>query len=681
MVCLVALAVAVAGCGGGGGGGGSRSGASPSPIVVNSLDDLADPPDGTVTLRSALADAKPGQPIAFDAALDGGVIALTLVAEEHTVLKGEVMGIRDEPSGPVSYLVGYFKRDYGRSALYARKDVVIDASALPSGITLAWTGGEAARVLAVFGDLTMKNLTVTGGRSETEDISADDPDQPWTLARGAGIAVWGKAKLRDCSIHDNHCVGDFDSSRDRGAFGGGVYANLVDLEDCVIAGNTVLGGGAAGGGVYSVGGADGEMRGGSTVERCSVTGNRIQGLFAYGAGLYSDGGGIGNSTTLRVANSTIARNVVEPPPFTPPFLLAIGYWRAGGIYISNGSLRVTSCTVVENETYGAPRTDSLGRPNLAGGVAATIGNAHAVENMILTHSIIVGNTVTEMGPGGVTYPHDVFTGSLFAFKSRGYNRIGVIDFSQILVPVGQWGWKSLCRRHYPKEGDEDGVLPIDVLDPGGGVTHSATILSAGVDAGQPTVLHYRPTGDALDRVPASPYEVKELTAEYLAEEPDQDDFLAIFLARLESHHGLPGFAATFTSDFEAYLATVDLDEDTPGNQPYEDPDGNPILTIEDTHWFGPKNTWPKEVPNHAYIEFWHHLDLALMAEPAAGLGPEVLGDDAWAALFDSGWLTENDTIYVRVTNSRRDVSPGDADQTGTPRPKDTPSDIGAIEVP
>ena len=35
------------------------------------------------------------------------------------MLKGEVMGIRDEPSGPVSYLVGYFDRDYGRSALYA----------------------------------------------------------------------------------------------------------------------------------------------------------------------------------------------------------------------------------------------------------------------------------------------------------------------------------------------------------------------------------------------------------------------------------------------------------------------------------------------------------------------------------------------------------------------------------
>jgi len=82
------------------------------PIVVNSLEDIEDPPDGTVTLRSALASAFPGQPITFDASLDGGTIELTLVAWEHTILKGEVMGIRDEPSGPVSYLDGYYNRDY-----------------------------------------------------------------------------------------------------------------------------------------------------------------------------------------------------------------------------------------------------------------------------------------------------------------------------------------------------------------------------------------------------------------------------------------------------------------------------------------------------------------------------------------------------------------------------------------
>ena len=146
----LAVLLLLGGCGGGG------SSESPAPpIVVTSLLDSATPPAGMTTLRSALALAAPGQPITFDAALDGGTIALSIVANEHTILKGEVMGIRNEPSGPVSYLIGYFDRDYGRSALEARKNVVIDASSLPRGITIAWTGGDqpGARVLAVDGNL------------------------------------------------------------------------------------------------------------------------------------------------------------------------------------------------------------------------------------------------------------------------------------------------------------------------------------------------------------------------------------------------------------------------------------------------------------------------------------------------------------------------------------------------
>ena len=101
---------------------------------------------------------------------------------------------------------------------------------------------------------------------------------------------------------------------------------------------------------------------------------------------------------------------------------------------------------------------------IAGGIAATIGNAHAVEDLIIGQSIVVGNTVHEIdgvGQAGYTianiYPQDVFSGSVFEFRSAGYNRIGVIDFSQILVPVGEPAWETFSRKHYPKAGDEDGV--------------------------------------------------------------------------------------------------------------------------------------------------------------------------------------------------------------------------------
>ena len=124
-------------------------------------------------------------------------------------------------------------------------------------------------------------------------------------------------------------------------------------------------------------------------------------------------------------------------------MLATGYWRGGGVYMSNGYLRIKASTIVENETYGVPRTDSLDRPNLAGGVAATIGNAHAVEDLMIGHSIVAGNTVHEVG--GDTYDQDVFTGSLFYFISLGYNlwRYGAepVFLDDLGIPL------ELARRH------------------------------------------------------------------------------------------------------------------------------------------------------------------------------------------------------------------------------------------
>ena len=452
------------------------------------------------------------------------------------------------------------------------------------------------------------------------------------------------------------------------------------MEDCVVSGNTVAGGGAAGGGVFSVGGAE-VAETVSIIENSAITGNRISGLFAYGAGVYSDGGGIGNRKTLELVNCTIARNVADPSGL-PPFLLGMGYWRGGGAYMSNGHLLVKGCTVVENEVFGMPRTDDLGKPNLAGGIAATIGNAHAVEDMTIGHSVIVGNVVHEMGDGGVSYDQDIFTGSLLYFKSMGFNRVGVIDFSQILVPVGEPGWASLCRRHYPKAGDQDGVIAADVLDLAGGVVSADDIVAAGSNPAEPVVLYYTPRGSALDQVPASAYTVSETLAEYDVDAGGTDDFLSIVLDRVADHYGLGDtFAGDFRTEFDTFLTAVDLDDETDGNQPYTDPDGNPILSLADTLWFGPAVTWTKELFNYPYIAFWHRLDSVLAGEDIDGMGPALLGDDAWAALFESGPLTENGEITMAVsTTPRMNVHPLADDQRGLPRPANGLGDIGAIEI-
>jgi len=221
----------------------------------------------------------------------------------------------------------------------------------------------------------------------------------------------------------------------------------------------------------------------------------------------------------------------------------------------------------------------------------------------------------------------------------------------------------------------------DVLNLATGVTLSPSILSAGVGRGTSAVLYYDPAGSALDQVPASQYSVQETLADYTVDSGGIDNFLEIVLSRIESRYGLTGFASSFTADFETFLRNVDLDTATPGLQPYLDPSGRPILTIADTHFFGPEQTWPRELYNHPYIEFWHRLDAALLARTIPGMGPELLGDAAWRSLFSSGNLAENPRIQISVSTSPRlSVQRLSVDQRGTARAPGAPGDIGAIEL-
>lgn len=672
--------------------GGSGRNTSP-PIVVNSLQDLSSPDAATITLRSAIASAAPNQKITFAPDLDGGTINLSIIGEDHTALIGEVMGF--DTANNISFLVGYFMRDYGRSALFAAKSLYIDASNLTNGITLNWNGTEPARVLAVDGNATLINVSITGGNSQFSEASDvgqhPDDNQTSTLARGGALAVWGTANLRDCTLYNNHAKGDdSDTSRDGGAYGGAVYADTVVIDNCTISGNTVYGGGAAGGGVFSVGGRH-SGRNIATITRSTISENRISGLFAYGGGVYSDGGGIGRSTRLHIENSTVARNKVEPLQL-PPFLfnlLNIGYWRGGGLYMSNGYMQVQGSTIVENQVFGKPRVTEIDKPNLAGGIAATIGNAHAVEDMLIGQSIIVDNTVHEIdgvGPSGYTiarqYQHDVFSGSVFEFRSLGHNRIGVIDFSQILVPIGEPTWDSLSRKHYPQNNDLDGVSGSDVL---GSPVLSASIPSAGTETAPFAVLYYPPAGNALNQVPANSYLLNEILGNLDGPQNEGRNplLLSLILDRIAEHYDQTDFASQFRSYFEDYLA--DIDPDTDGNQQYSNCNQVTINTLEQAFWCGPSQTWPQEAYNHAYIEFWHHLDRALAGDIAAvtvdrinDLGPALINDATWAKLFEMGSNVHNG-ITVILSQRSIQVNKLQTDQLGTGRPANTPGDIGAIE--
>ena len=608
-------------------------GGGPSTIVVNSLEDMSDPPEGTVTIRDAIARIKSGGKIIFDESLSGGTIDLNIIGKEHSILRGEVFwrGFRFD---------GYLERDFGASALYVNKNLTIDASDLPDGITLNWTGGEdnPARVLAVYGDLTMDNVNISSGVASAVALSSTT--QPYTLARGAGVATWGVAHLNNCEISGNQAFGDTESGRDRAAYGGGIYGNVLILEDCVISGNLVRGYGAAGGGVNSIGGWDSTQN--SRLTRCSVTGNRIEGQFAYGGGVYSDGGGRGNTEPITITSSTIARNLVmhhpdipEPDPASAEF-----YYRGGGFYMSNGYLWLDGSTIAENVVNGYVATFHE-RPNVGGGgAAATIGLAHVAEDMQIQHSIIAGNIVNGE-------PGDLFTGSLIDFFSRGYNLIGDLNFDYIHVPVPWWNY-YLSRKHYPKEGDQDGVQVSDVLSLGS-IQYHPTIQSVGVSPGQNTVLWYPPAGDALNAIPAAGYLVTYIKAGFNTSSPfgEGTGFLEGVLDEIEIRYG---------QDYSSVFGTQDLS----------------VVTFH-----GPAGDWPDpdDYPeNIPWITFWRDLDAAIAASPGP-LGTEKLADGFWGEPFDGD---DGPNIHPSTTI----VSPVDTDQLGNARPAaGAMGDIGAIELP
>ncbi len=590
-------------------------------IVVNSTLDVADPPEDVITFRQAVADIPSGGRIEFDPSLDGQVIPLTIIGEEHSILKAEAYQ-------GMSTFLGYLERDYGKSSVYTRKDLTIDAGDLPQGITIAWDGGTAdpARVLAVYGDLKMNNVVLTGGFSRADALS--DGDQPYTLARGGGLATWGKAVLKNCVIHGNGILGDNEPSRDRGAMGGGVYANLLIMEDCIVSGNEAKGLGAGGGGVYTVGG-EGMPGKDSIFRRCSICGNRVTGQHAYGGGIFTEGGGRGADDWLKIINSTIALNLVEDNPDVPD--MGQYYYRGGGIYMTNGSVAVVASTIVENEVTGNAEMFN-DKPNMSGGAfAATIGDAHVVEYMEISHSIIAGNVVD-----GAT--DDLYTGSLLQFFSFGYNLIGDIDFSEILVPIPTW-W-STSRKHYPKEGDADGV-DLSLVADLGSVKKHPSIVSAGVDAGDSVVLWYPPAGDAVDSIPSGHYEISYPLEQYDVLPGKDDDFLYRVLLKLRDDFGMgPNFGDS--------------------------------LNYAGVTWQGTDETWPSDPANEDWIKFWRDLD----DELGDSLGTVKLGDNFWGT-FQQGTLGSNLYFYVRTYDEN--VVLTEVDQTGAKRPQNLKGDIGAIE--
>jgi hypothetical protein len=160
--------------------------------------------------------------------------------------------------------------------------------------------------------------------------------------------------------------------------------------------------------------------------------------------------------------------------------------------------------------------------------------------------------------------------------------------------------------------------------------------------------------------------------------------LPLMLDQIQDLYGQPNFANEFRSHFQGFL--LDIDPDTEGSQLYFNCDNLVVDTLEQAYWCGPAQTWPQQEYNHAYIEFWHHLDSALAGEigevnvdQIANLGPALITDEVWTSLFGLG-ETHYDGITVRLYEAALVVTPVNDDQLGNPRSANLLADIGAIEL-
>ena len=201
-----------------------------APAVTNTND------SGAGSLRQALVDVAAGGTITFAAGLSGQTIALL-------------------------------------SQLVPAKNVIIDATALPAGITL--TGGSGVRHFQINAGIsaTLRGLTLTGGSLAGTD-------------GGAILNNSGTLALERCTLHGN-------SARFGGALSNG-GTGTASFTRCTLAGNTAS----------DSGGAIDQSGGAVTLTHCTVSGNfaNVSGS-KFGGGIF-----VGISKSLTLANSVVGGN-------------------------------------------------------------------------------------------------------------------------------------------------------------------------------------------------------------------------------------------------------------------------------------------------------------------------------------------------------------------------------------
>lgn len=279
-----------------------------------------------------------------------------------------------------------------------------------NNLTIAGAGKETTiidaagsdRVLHILaGKVTLKNLTLRGGKSPLENPS------DWISRSENGGAVYNKGQLiiEYCAITGNMCDRANGNSYDGGS-GGGIYnEGLVIITSCTFSGNQAADTTTR---IYSSNGGDGGAffnKGVLQITSSLITLNR-SGRAGAGrdGGNGGDGGAIYNDKNgvLKIYDSVVSYNSTGDSQFAARYPGRGG--NGGGIY-SNGFLTLSRCAVVCNSTGngGEGGADFWERPG-SGGCGGGIYLNKDSATIAIQYSTISNNRT---GAGGKTYNDEI----------------------------------------------------------------------------------------------------------------------------------------------------------------------------------------------------------------------------------------------------------------------------------